>query len=372
MKTHHKPRLLGTSAKLLGLALSTAVLAACDGGEVTGSSSDNSVTSSSSVVTQSSTPQVSSSAPTQSSEPVASSSSSVATGFTGDPDQGFTKFDVQCSACHTDNGDGTFGSFAFDVNGFQYPSESYANGPFENTVEGLSAYISDQMPSANFGQDPATCAADDNCADDIAAYLWSLRSGTSSSAATSSSAPAIETTQFSDFTTDISNGQAIYDQMCSDCHGAEGKGEGLTQLPIKLGNFPLNSILHTYVESNMPKKGETTDGTADCVGQCAADVTALMDTWRAPEVAACSAENPVIYSERSLKLLTSSEYRNTIQDLFPNAQVPSELLGTIQDIKIGRFPNHFDLAVVNDRAREFMRNAEGIAGWAIENDVMPA
>ena len=341
---------LSTSAKLLGLALSAAVLGACTGGEVTDSSSSE--------VTQSSAPISSSS--------VASSASSVGSSFDGDAAQGLTKFAAQCAACHTVNGDGTFGAnnFYFEVNAFAYPNTT----SYQNSIEGLTDYIFDRMPKLI--AEPTTCTVD--CADDIAAYLWELRTPTTSSEASSSSEPAAVSTQFGDFTPNIADGATAYEQMCVSCHGDEGAGDGLTQLEIKLDNYPTNGILHSYIEANMPKKSDITGGPSTCVGQCAADLTALMDTWRAPIVAACSADDPVIYSERSLKLMTSSEYRNTIQDLFPTAEVPSELLATIQDIKIGRFPNHFDTAVVSNRAREFMRNAEGIADWALENNMLPA
>ena len=340
---------LSTSAKLLGLALSAFVLAACDGGGVTSSSSTQTADSSSET--------------TQSSAPV--SSSSADSGFDGDAALGLTKFATQCAACHTVNGDGTFGAngFYFDINDLAYP----ATTTYEQSITGLTSYIYDRMPKLL--AEPTSCA--DDCADDIAAYLWEMRTATTSSQASSSSEPAVVSTQFSDFTANISDGATAYDQMCVSCHGDEGKGDGLTQLPIKLGNFPTNGILHSYIEANMPKKSSTTDGPESCVGQCAADLAALMDTWRAPVVAACSADDPVIYTERSLKLLTSSEYRNSIQDLFPTGQVPSEFLETLPDIKIGKFPNHFDAVVIGGRARQFMTNAENITDWALENDLLP-
>jgi hypothetical protein len=158
--------------------------------------------------------------------------------------------------------------------------------------------------------------------------------------------------------------------MCLVCHGANGVG-GIA-LPIKLDNYPTSANLHSYVEAFMPKLGPNTSGPQDCVGQCAADLAAYMDTWRSPAVvASCDLDDSVIYSERSLKLLTSSEYRNSIQDLFPAATVPNELLNTLPDIKIGRFPNHFDAVVIGGRAREFMTNAESIADWAMANNALP-
>ena len=53
------------------------------------------------------------------------------------------------------------------------------------------------------------------------------------------------------------------------------------------------------------------------VNQEAADITAYLETWRVKPTA-CRTDQQVLYGERSLKLLTSYEYRNSVQDLFPS------------------------------------------------------
>jgi hypothetical protein len=67
-----------------------------------------------------------------------------------------------CSACHTDNNDGSFSNNAFNVNRLHHGGDSKA---------ALAAYIDESMPP---GANASKC--DLNCATDIANYLWSLRS----------------------------------------------------------------------------------------------------------------------------------------------------------------------------------------------------
>lgn len=191
----------------------------------------------------------------------------------------------------------------------------------------------------------------------------------SSSAATSSSAPAqAGTTNYADFQADAARGADIYADNCQFCHGVEGNAEG-SQTQINLESYPTAAALHRYTELYMP--AEPAFDPSSVVGQDAADVAAYMDSWREDAVAACSAEEPVTYAERSLKMLTESEYSNSVQDLFPTANVPSEFLGALPDIKIGKFPNHQDAVMIAGRARQFMTNAENIADWAIENGLAP-
>lgn len=198
--------------------------------------------------------------------------------------------------------------------------------------------------------------------DSSSATTSSVISSSSSAQSSSSSSGS----SYADFAANlsISNGASNYQAQCLACHGE--RGEGLTENKvnaIRLDNYPDNSGLFDYIVSFMPKSGGNT-GPADCVGQCAADITAYLDSLRIV-TASCNAEHPVIYGERSIKLLTEREYANSVQDLFPGANVPTEFLESLEDIHIGRFPNHSDAAVISARARKFMSNAEGIADWAI-------
>jgi hypothetical protein len=100
------------------------------------------------------------------------------------------------------------------------------------------------------------------------------------------------------------------------------------------------------------------------VNQEAADITAYLETWRVKPTA-CRTDQPVIYGERSLKLLTSYEFRNSVQDLFPSATIPAEYLETTGDIAIGGFPSHYNAVMTGAVADLYYANAEKIADWAI-------
>lgn len=91
------------------------------------------------------------------------------------------QFEELCVSCHMPNGNGTFGAagteFYFNVNDFDediaagfMPAPFPEPGTYDETPEGLSAYIRATMPWL-----AADTACSDTCADDTAAYLWSLR-----------------------------------------------------------------------------------------------------------------------------------------------------------------------------------------------------
>ena len=71
---------------------------------------------------------------------------------------------AMCSTCHSDNGDGSFGApFEFDMANLEYPSETQYKA---DSAENLAKYIADLMPKGG----PDACV--DECANDIASYLW--------------------------------------------------------------------------------------------------------------------------------------------------------------------------------------------------------
>ena len=158
-------------------------------------------------------------------------------------------------------------------------------------------------------------------------------------------------------------------QYCVTCHGDKGSGP----IAIDLADYGTDQSLFSYIETYMPRALQTgAPGPDACVGQCAADITDYMSHWRVV-AASCSSVDPVIYSERALKLLTANEYANSVQDLFPEQQVPVEFLANLNDETYGWLPNHVDAVVASARARQFMSNAEKIANWAVvENDFLGA
>ncbi len=165
-------------------------------------------------------------------------------------------------------------------------------------------------------------------------------------------------TQFSQFTPNVVDGKREYETGkgdCVSCHGLTGNGTK----KLIVSKYPTSESLFRKVYDTMPF-GDT----GSLEGQVAADITAYLDTWRAQSTA-CGIDTPVLYGERSLKLLTSFEYRNSVQDLFPSAVIPSQYLETAGDVAIGGFPSHYNAVVNGAVADIFYANAEKIADWAI-------
>jgi polyisoprenoid-binding protein YceI len=216
-------------------------------GSSAGTTSSAPVTSASS---SSSVPPVSS----RSSSSATSASSSSVT-FLGNATTGGNIFRIKgCAGCHEDpDGDGVFAGVVFNVNTLPYPN-----------VASLSAFISQQMfPRVNG-------CTDANCADHLAAYLWSL-------------------------------------------------------------------------------KGRTQTGAV-----------------------ACDTSSPVKYGMRSVKLLTSFEYQNSLQALF-NRALPANF-GSKElanpDKMVANLPNHLTEPVSEARLLSYKKNAEDIAAWAITNSAI--
>ncbi|MDO8345618.1 MAG: DUF1592 domain-containing protein, partial [Cellvibrio sp.] len=198
----------------------------------------------------------------------ASSHSSSSAAFLGDATIGKNLFGTAgCQGCHKDNdGDGRFtdGTTPFDVNAWTHPTR-FAAGNYTGTSVGeLARFINQQMLGVY-----AICTSA-NCADHLAAYLWSL-------------------------------------------------------------------------------KGRTQTG-----------------------VVACDTSSPVKYGMRSVKLLTSFEYQNSLQALF-NRTLPANF-GSKElanpDKMVANLPNHLTEPVSEARLLSYKKNAEDIATWAITNNAV--
>ncbi|HSC68206.1 MAG TPA: DUF1592 domain-containing protein, partial [Cellvibrio sp.] len=231
-------------------------------------SSTSSVTVSTSSRSATSVTSVSSSSRSATSTSTGSSSSVVA--FPGDATTGRNLFATTgCQGCHKDSdGDGRFtdGTTPFDVNAWKHPtSPLFRNGNYTGAnVTELSRFIRQEMIGTY-----ASCTAT-NCADHLAAYLWSLK--------------------------------------------------GRTQT----------------------------------------------------EVVACDTSSPVKYGIRSVRLLTSFEYHNSLQSLFtrtlPANYASKELANA--DKSVANLPNHLTETVSESRLLSYKKNAEDIANWAITNNVL--
>lgn len=263
--------------RILTVGVLSAALSACVGPVDTESSSSqaNSQTNSSA---QSSAPVVSSSSVTVSSSSVAVSSSSVVSssssaassesGFDGDAGRGATLFGSKCTNCHADtNGDGYFDD---------------AQNPFDpdelGTPDALPAYDASTKASlASFitaSMSPFAGGCDEQCGEDIAAYLWLQKNGLTA---------AQQIDQLTELT-------------CSD-----------------------------------------------------------------------SAPDAIHYGKRTLHVLTSYEYHNSLAKLF-GAPLPADYSSPAKvsvDTEIARLPNHTNEALGETRLNQYYENATELADWAI-------
>ncbi len=113
-------------------------------------------------------------------------------------------------------------------------------------------------------------------------------------------------------TADASHGATLYDAQCASCHGAEGAGP--KPIDASKMSFGANSqMLAEYIVDTMPPSD-----TASCNGTCAADIAAYIDGWGSggstgdsTSPLACG----VTYGPRSMRVLTRSEFVNSIEDL---------------------------------------------------------
>lgn len=165
------------------LGVASTLLSACVSTEPPESSSSSVMSSSSSEVKSSSSMAMSSSSLVSSSSSISSSSvssvmsSSSMPAFDGDVARGralIKDTSGNCFICHEDgNEDGFFeakaNSNGIDVNNFEYQNNpTFASGNYTGaSVQDLARFIAEQMPNST------TCTG--QCANDIAAYLWSLK-----------------------------------------------------------------------------------------------------------------------------------------------------------------------------------------------------
>lgn len=172
-----------------------------------------------------------------------------------------------------------------------------------------------------------------------------------------------------DFTTNAERGENLYystalnAQSCADCHGVDSNGapygdNSPSQWPLKPDQKSPQDFFVT-IHTTMPLFA------ADkCDAQCAADITAYLQTWKEDAVA-CASPDAINYSPRALKLLTVDEYQKTIEDLLGfDEDIRDQLVG---DAERGGFPNNIATIIDLSRADKYWELADYVATWVIEN-----
>ncbi|RYY73147.1 MAG: DUF1592 domain-containing protein [Gammaproteobacteria bacterium] len=209
----------------------------------------------------------------------------------------------------------------------------------------------------------------------------SISSSTTSSVGTSSSKPgsssgtisSVSSSSSSSLVGNASNGASLWvSKSCAGCHGVDGEKNSDGSLVVATLNPNRSLYLHSqdtqertlrdFIAKWMPAFAPGT-----CTGQCAADLEAYLWTWRKPSDGipdnpvsnfSCPTSGPT-YGQRTLRLLTKSEYQRSVRDL---VGYTSDLISLLPDDFIaGSFANNNTLQVDKTRYTSYLSNAERIA-----------
>lgn len=191
-------------------------------------------------------------------------------------------------------------------------------------------------------------------------------SGNVSSGGSTSSAPG-------QYVGDYERGEALWvDRGCIDCHGVDGeKNANGTFADVSVN--PNREVYRHSRDNQARGLAEFIDmwmpqGNAEaCVGQCAADLETYIRSWRRPSdgipdkpvsVFSCPSDAQT-YGQRTLRLLTKSEFQRSVRDLVGyNAEIMSRLP---DDFIAGYFTNNNTLLVDRSRYTIYLATAERIA-----------
>jgi len=167
------------------------------------------------------------------------------------------------------------------------------------------------------------------------------------------------------------NGLDYWNAQCVACHGTY-EGSSAISLGNANGDFRLDANaavqehgdnLSAYIDATMPFQAAPS-----CTGACAAGtadyIRSRQSSLTAPD---CEDETQLAYGQRELKLLTSREYQNSLEDLLG---VPAGYGDTVAhtDGSLGGFSNNRGKAVNGSTLDRYVRNAEAVATWCIANN----
>jgi cytochrome c553/polyisoprenoid-binding protein YceI len=197
----------------------------------------------------------------------------------------------------------------------------------------------------------------------------SSRSSTSSTGSVSSGSAS----STSSIVGNATNGAALWNsRSCAGCHGVDGE-KNADGTPV-VANLNPNRSMYRHSQDTQDRslrdfiaKWMPAFNAGSCTGQCAADLEAYIWTWRKPSDGipdnpvsnfSCPTSGPT-YGQRTLRLLTKSEYQRSVRDLVGyNADLISLLP---DDFIAGSFANNNTLQVDKTRYTSYLSNAERIA-----------
>jgi hypothetical protein len=205
----------------------------------------------------------------------------------------------------------------------------------------------------------------------------SSRSATSMTSASASSVA---------FVGDATTGRNLFSTAgCQGCHkDNDGDGrftDGITHFDVNNWKHPVNFPAGNYTGTSVTDLARfinqqmlgnfATCSAANCGEHLAAFLWSLRGRTQDNGVA-CDTSSPVQYGIRSVKLLTSFEYHNSLQALF-NRTLPSNFASkelANPDKTVANLPNHLTETVSEARLLSYKKNAEDIANWAITNSAI--
>ena len=160
---------------------------------------------------------------------------------------------------------------------------------------------------------------------------------------------------------------------CTGCHSNQGAGV--------FGGFDVRSFKYF---TKYPQYSDSVQGLADfikdrmpiaCSGntKCLDIASYLYSLRGATQATACNANDPVHYGVRSVRLLTSYEYGNSLKGLFTKslAKDYSSAQLALADVKYDNLPSHIKVPVTEDRFQRYESNAAEISKWAVDNAALP-
>lgn len=203
----------------------------------------------------------------------------------------------------------------------------------------------------------------------ISSQSSSSATTTSSSAPSTSSASSRSSSSAGPLVGDVARGTALWAQRCQGCHGDTEKfADGSFAIPVNPNRAYYHQTkdeqlaLRDYIAKYMPQ-GEAGTLTA----QNAADLEAFLFTKRAPSdgipdnsIASFSCPSTATApGQRTLRLLTRSEYQRSVRDLVNYQQ---DVISRLPDDAIsGAFQNNNQLLVDSARYSSYVSTAERIA-----------
>ncbi len=248
---------------------------------------------------------------------------------------GRSEYAAQCESCHGKNG---VGEGVFSAVTLEALQASWAEDGETLSIASLASYIESTMP---FGSDSVNCTGlnEGDCAYDIAAMIFADAWVNQNS---------------------LVVGGDLYEESCASCHGEDGEGSpGIFPSLHNCTTCSSATTLATFIELAMPPVNQSgTTGPHQCDADCAnAIADYILATFTGEDGPyACQSDD---YRSREVRLLSQTEYQNTIQQLFLLEE--NELPNTdfLKRTLINGFENNSEIGVVSANVFESALNVAG-------------